>query len=109
VLRQEILDRKVNEQTFSETELWYLLLRLLEASYSFQKKKMKSGDIRPANVLLDSNGDVTLINVFSFPTEKNNYQKALRFNTTTYLCKEGVYFSARGTGRARNADKLPQK
>ena len=63
-----------------------MLYRLLEASYVFQKRKSKSGDIRPANVLLNDKGEITLINVFSFPNEKTNYYKSLRYEKTTYLC-----------------------
>ena len=36
---------------------------------------MKSGDVRPANVLLNKDGEIKLVNQYSFPNEKTNYYK----------------------------------
>lgn len=52
---------------FEETELWFLLFHLVHACSIFQKKKQKSGDVRPRNILIDEKGDITLINTLSFP------------------------------------------
>ena len=54
---------------------------------------MKSGDVRPANILLNVDGEMLLINTLSFPDETTNYRKSLELQETTYL---GIfhYYSA---------------
>ena len=69
---------------------------------------MKSGDIRPANILLDDKGEVTVINVYSFPTEKTNYQKSLRMNTTTYLCRSFFYAAPEELGELEMKINFPK-
>jgi hypothetical protein len=51
---------------------------LVYASSIFQRKKEKSGDIRPRNVLIDEKGDIAVINTLTFPNELTNYYKSLR-------------------------------
>ena len=46
---------------------------------------MKSGDVRPANILLNADGEMLLINTLSFPDETTNYRKSLEQHETTYL------------------------
>jgi hypothetical protein len=60
----------------------------LQASATFQRKKQKSGDIRPRNVLIDDKGEVAVLNTLSFPDELTNYYKSLYNAEKTYLGKE---------------------
>jgi len=55
------------------------------ASSIFQRKKEKSGDIRPRNVLIDEKGDIAIINTLTFPNELTNYYKSLYNSEITYL------------------------
>lgn len=73
---------------FEETQLWFLLFHLLQASSLFQKRKQKAGDIRPKNVLIDEKGEIAVINTLSFPDELTNYYKSLYNGEKTYL---GMY------------------
>jgi hypothetical protein len=70
---------------FEETELWFLLYHLLQASAAFQKRKQKSGDVRPRNVLIDDKGEVAVVSTLSFPDELTNYYKSLYHGEKTYL------------------------
>lgn len=73
---------------FEESELWFLLYHLCHGSSVFQKKKQKSGDIRPRNVLIDEKGCIAIVNSLSFPDELNNYYKSLYNREKTYLAPE---------------------
>lgn len=73
---------------FEETELWFLLFHLLKASSIFERKRLKSGDIRPKNILIDEKGEIGVLNVLSFPDELPNYYKSLFNKETTYLAPE---------------------
>ena len=84
-LDQEISKRQTLNQKFTEQELWYLLYQLLIGSSAFQKKRQKSGDIRPRNILINDLGHVNLINVLSFPDEITNYYKSLLHKVPTFL------------------------
>jgi hypothetical protein len=61
------------------------LYKLTLGSAVFQKKKQKSGDIRPRNILIDEKGDIFIINSCSFPNELTNYYKSLYHKERTYL------------------------
>lgn len=87
-LFEEIGRRKAMKLNFEETELWFLLYHLLQASATFQRRKQKSGDIRPRNVLIDEKGEVAVLNTLSFPDELTNYYKSLYNAEKTYLGKE---------------------
>ena len=54
----------------------------------FQKKKQKSGDIRPSNILIDDKGNIGIVNCLSFPDELTNYYKSLYKKERTYLAPE---------------------
>ena len=54
----------------------------------FQKKKQKSGDIRPRNILIDDKGCIGIVNCLSFPDELTNYYKSLSRKERTYLAPE---------------------
>jgi hypothetical protein len=62
-----------------------LLYHLTLGSSLFQRKKQKSGDIRPRNVLIDDKGNIGILNSLSFPDELTNYYKALYRKERTYL------------------------
>jgi hypothetical protein len=87
-LYEEIARRKAMRLNFEETELWFLLYHLLTASAAFQRRKQKSGDVRPRNVLIDDKGEVAVLNNLSFPDELTNYYKSLYNAEKTYLGKE---------------------
>lgn len=84
-LDQEISKRQTLNQKFTEQELWYLLYQLLIGSNAFQRKRQKSGDIRPRNILINDLGHVNIINILSFPDEISNYYKALLNKVPTFL------------------------
>ncbi len=64
-----------------------MLYQLLSGSSIFQKKRQKSGDIRPKNILINEQGVANLINILSFPDEITNYYKSLLYHEPTYLGK----------------------
>ena len=64
--------------------------QLLIGSSLFQRKRQKSGDIRPRNILINDMGHVNIINHLSFPDEISNYYKSLLYKVPTFLC---IFFS----------------
>lgn len=62
-----------------------MLYNLLEASSIFEKRRQKSGDIRPKNVLIDEKGEIAVVNMLTFPDETTNYLKSLDFQVAAYL------------------------
>ena len=66
-LQEEITLRKQKKINFDETELWFLLYHLVQGSSLFERKKQKSGDVRPRNVLIDDKGNIGMVNTLSFP------------------------------------------
>lgn len=67
VLKEEIANRRKNQQFFSEMEIWYLLYNLVKAGMIFEAKGIKLGDMHPNSVLLNELGHVKLLNVASMP------------------------------------------
>ena len=101
-LKEEIARRKKMKLQFEETELWFLLFNIASASAQFQKRRLKSGDIRPRNVLIDDKGDIVIVNVYTFPEETTNYYKALQLRKVlTWVPCSAI--SARVTGRTLDA------
>ena len=47
----------------------------MEGSKEFQKKEVNLGDIRPKNILVTKEGEIKMVNVASFPSEKPSLEK----------------------------------
>lgn len=70
LLSSELLNRKNKKAFYSESELLYMLYKLLEGSKEFQRKQQPLGDIRPKNILVTKDQDIKMVNVASFPSQK---------------------------------------
>ena len=53
------------------------MYKLLEGSKEFQKKEISLGDIRPKNMLVTKEGDIKMVNVATFPKERNSVEKEI--------------------------------
>lgn len=67
ILSEEIQSRVKLNTPFNEQELWYLLYEIVCASKDYERMKIKSGDVRPRNVVINENGQVRLVSRCSFP------------------------------------------
>jgi serine/threonine protein kinase len=67
LLSHEIESRIKLQSPFNEEELWYLLYEIVCASKDFEKLNMKSGDVRPSNIVVNEAGQMRLVNRCTFP------------------------------------------
>ena len=77
MLDEEIENRRKEEKYFDEPELWYLLYDMVYSATVFKRMNKKVGDIRPANIFLNAEGQIKIANIFSWPNETTNYQKTI--------------------------------
>lgn len=73
---------------FEEEELWYLLYSLCSSARDFSKIDSKIGDVRPYNIFINEEGQIKIANLFSWPYERNNFDKTAFEKQLTYLSPE---------------------
>lgn len=77
LLTEQIYNRSGRKGKFEEWELWYLLYTLLSAQQQIKSKTgNKIGDVRPHNIFLNADGDLKVSNLYSWPRENSNFNKA---------------------------------
>jgi len=62
---------------FEEKELQYLLFELLDLAKEFEKVSQKAGNIKPDNILINNEGEVSIITRHSYPGFVEGYASAL--------------------------------
>ena len=50
---------------------------MVRAANKFERIKSKIGDVHPANILINDDGQVKMISTCSLPNEQNNFEKAV--------------------------------
>jgi len=68
--------------------MWYLLYTLINAAKDFHNQGIKVGDIRPANIFINEDGQVKMATQYSWPGEQLNYSKTFYEKEVTYLSPE---------------------
>ena len=81
-LEEEIRRRQPDQALFKESELWYLLFALVTAKVDVRKHGGRVGDIKPANVFIDNERRVKVVNLFSSTRETSAFEKAKDFENS---------------------------
>jgi len=68
----------------------------VSAAHNFKILNTKIGDVRPANIFINEDGQIKIANVYSWPNEPTNYIKTYDENTKTYLAPEELAHMKRG-------------
>lgn len=76
-LKSEIENRVGLSAPFEEKELQYLLFELLDLAKEFEKASHKAGNIKPDNILINNDGEVSIITRYSYPGFVDGYASAL--------------------------------
>ena len=85
-LFSEELDNRIRMgKHFDEEELWYLLYTLVTASRDFAVVGRKIGDVRPQNIFINEDGHIKAANCYSWPYERENFDKTAFEKQSTYL------------------------
>lgn len=103
ILSEEIHSRVELNTPFNEQELWYLLYEIVCASKDYEKMNMKSGDVRPRNIVINENGQIRLVSRCSFPNELANYGKAFESKEPGYLCNSRLIQHPRNSLKLKSA------
>lgn len=75
MLREEIKNRWKIDKMYEETELWYLLYNLALVGRHFEIMKVKMGNPHPTNILINGEGWMKVMSLYSLPGEKDNFSK----------------------------------
>jgi serine/threonine protein kinase len=86
-LKSEIENRVGLEAPFEEKELQYLLFELLDLAKEFEKTGQKAGNIKPDNILINNEGEVSIITRHSYPGFVEAYASALYDKEPSFLCR----------------------
>ena len=60
-IRDDIIERKLKNRPYEESELWHILVSVIAALQYLKANKMYDGDIRPSTVLIDFEGKVKIL------------------------------------------------
>ena len=55
--------------------MWYILYILADVGRHFEMKKIKIGNFHPTNILINIEGKIKMISMYSMPGEKDNFWK----------------------------------
>ena len=89
-LKSEIENRVGLEAPFEEKELQYLLFELLDLAKEFEKTGQKAGNIKPDNILINNEGEVSIITRHSYPGFVEAYASALYDKEPSFLSPEEI-------------------
>ena len=82
---------------YEETELWYLLYNLVVVGRHFEIMGKKIGNIHPNNILINDEGWMKVISLYSIPYEKDNFNIICESQLEdVFLGTFIIYFSPRG-------------
>jgi hypothetical protein len=85
------VQRKKEDQFYSEEELLFILYKCVTGLKEFQIYGKRLGDIRPSQMVITNQREIKMINVASFPWELSSTDKILeKYDNTTkfYLAPE---------------------
>lgn len=83
-LSTEFFTRRIQNQTFSESEIWSLLKESSSALTFLQSKSLNHGDIRPNTILITNDGTVKLTHPDLFNTQNSFAQVLLDRGSQSY-------------------------
>lgn len=74
-LKDEIANRRKNQNFYLEEELWFILYSLVKVGLLYEGKNCKLGDLHPSNIIVTPQGFIRVITRDSFPLELTNFEK----------------------------------
>lgn len=77
LLDSEIQNRSDINRPFVENEMWYLLYNIVRAGKEYEKHDRKIGDVQPANIVINEDGQTKIISMDSWPGQEDNYERAV--------------------------------
>ena len=73
VLSVEIANRAQLGKPLLEEEMWYILYSLMRAGSLYEKTDKKIGDVQPANIVINEEGNIKVVSVDAWPSRLDNY------------------------------------
>lgn len=105
LLQSEIQNRAEINKPFLETEMWYLLYNIVRAGKEYEKHDRKIGDVQPANIVINEDGQTKIISVDSWPGQETNFDKVVA--DRSHKAFLGKHVKLLSSGRVRRA--IPQE
>ncbi|CAD8169258.1 unnamed protein product [Paramecium octaurelia] len=91
-LQDDILNRRANDRTYNEGELWYLAQTILSGLKDLQINNLQYHDLHPNNIRIKLNGEVKLLELCCLANQQSGYQKVFtQLREVEYLSPEQLY------------------
>ncbi|CAD8090151.1 unnamed protein product [Paramecium primaurelia] len=91
-LQDDILNRRANDRTYNEGELWYLAQTILSGLKDLQMNNLQYHDLHPNNIRIKLNGEVKLLELCCLANQQSAYQKVFtQLREVEYLSPEQLY------------------
>ncbi|CAD8104474.1 unnamed protein product [Paramecium sonneborni] len=91
-LQDDILNRRANDRTYNEGELWYLTQTILSGLKDLQMINLQYQDLHPYNIRIKLNGEVKLLELCCLANQQSAYQKVFtQLREVEYLSPEQLY------------------
>ncbi|CAK89995.1 unnamed protein product (macronuclear) [Paramecium tetraurelia] len=91
-LQDDILNRRANDRTYNEGELWYLAQTILSGLKDLQINNLQYHDLHPNNIRIKLNGEVKLLELCCLANQQSAYQKVFtQLREVEYLTPEQLY------------------
>ncbi|CAD8090630.1 unnamed protein product [Paramecium primaurelia] len=91
-LQDDILNRRANDRTYNEGELWYLTQTILSGLKDLQMNNLQYQDLHPNNIRIKLNGEIKLLELCCLANQQSAYQKVFtQLREVEYLSPEQLY------------------
>ncbi|CAD8190352.1 unnamed protein product [Paramecium octaurelia] len=91
-LQDDILNRRANDRTYNEGELWYLTQTILSGLKDLQMNNLQYQDLHPNNIRIKLSGEVKLLELCCLANQQSAYQKVFtQLREVEYLSPEQLY------------------
>ncbi|CAD8109677.1 unnamed protein product [Paramecium sonneborni] len=91
-LQDDILNRRADDKTYNEGELWYLTQTILSGLKDLQMNNLQYQDLHPNNIRIKLNGEVKLLELCCLANQQSAYQKVFtQIREVEYLSPEQLY------------------
>lgn len=74
LLSIEIANRAHLNKPLLEEEMWYILYTLVKVGCVYERTDRKIGDMQPANIVINEEGNIKFAGVDSWPSRLDNYE-----------------------------------